>query len=280
MSLFWYLSFKGLIKYFLFQGLTLYIRYMIKVVLLGSGNVAYHLALALKSAEHVELIQRYSRNGNNDAIFDTSLACTNNIQELKKADIYIIAVKDDAIASLSEKLPLLDGLVVHTSGSIGMKALHVGLKKGVLYPVQTFSIHQKIDFKKVPMVIEAETNDDLQLLQMLANALSEKVFELNSAEREKLHVAAVFANNFSNYMFACADTLCDEFKLPFDILRPMILETGLKIQAMDPLEAQTGPARRNDQAIIEKHIEMLSGGKKEIYKLLSDAISKAYHLKE
>jgi len=280
LSLFWFLSLKGLIKYFLFQGLTLYIRYMIKVVLLGSGNVAYHLALALKSAEHVELIQRYSRSGNNDAFFDASLPCTNNLQDLKKADIYIIAVKDDAIASLSEKLPLLDGLVVHTSGSIGMKALHVGLKKGVFYPVQTFSINQKIDFKKVPLVIEADTKEDLQLLQILATSLSEQVFELNSTEREKLHVAAVFANNFSNYMFACADTLCNEFKLPFDILRPIILETGKKIQTMDPLEAQTGPARRNDQAIIEKHIEMLSGEQKEIYTLLSNAISKAYQLKE
>jgi len=253
---------------------------MIKVVLLGSGNVAYHLALALNSTEDVELIQRYSRSGNNDAFFDASLACTNNLNDLKKADIYIIAIKDDAIASLSEQLSFLDGLVVHTSGSIGMNALHDGLKKGVFYPVQTFSINQKIDFKKVPLVIEAETKADLQLLQILATSLSEQVFELNSAERERLHVAAVFANNFSNYMFACADTLCNEFKLPFDILRPIILETGKKIQTMDPLEAQTGPARRNDQAIIEKHIEMLSGEQKEIYKLLSIAISKAYQHKE
>ena len=115
MSLFWYLYFKGLIKYFLSKGLTLYIRYMIKVVLLGSGNVAYHLALALKSAEHVELIQRYSRNGNNDAFFDTSLPVTNNLLDLKIADIYILAIKDDSIGSLSEKLQHLNGLVVHTS---------------------------------------------------------------------------------------------------------------------------------------------------------------------
>lgn len=253
---------------------------MIKVVLLGSGNVAYHLALALKSAEQVELIQRYSRHGNNDAFFDASLPCSSDLKDLKKADIYILAVKDDSIGSLSEKLKHLNGLVVHTSGSMDMKILCPGLKRGVLYPVQTFTIQQKIDFKKVPLAIEAETREDLKLLHSLAAALSEKVFELDSSAREMLHVAAVFANNFSNYMFACADALCKEFKLPFDILRPMILETGKKVQDMDPYKAQTGPARRNDRAVIEKHIAMLQGEKKEIYTLLSESIMKAYKIKE
>ncbi len=253
---------------------------MIKVVLLGSGNVAYHLALALKSAEQVELIQRYSRNGNNDAFFDATLPCSNDLQDLKKADIYLLAIKDDNIGSLSEKLQHLKGLVVHTSGSVRYKTLHSGLRRGVLYPVQTFTINQAIEFKKVPLVIEAETKDDLQLLQTFAGSLSEQVFELNSLEREKLHVSAVFANNFSNYMFACADALCKEFNLPFDVLRPIILETGKKIQTMDPLEAQTGPARRNDQVIIEKHIGMLQGEKKEIYTLLSNAITKAFQPKD
>ena len=253
---------------------------MIKVVLLGSGNVAYHLALALKSAEQVELIQRYSRNGNNDAFFDATLPCSNDLQDLKKADIYLLAIKDDNIGSFSKELQHLKGLVVHTSGSVPMKTLHSGLRRGVVYPVQTFTINQAIEFKKVPLVIEAETKDDLQLLQTFAGSLSEQVFELDSNEREKLHVSAVFANNFSNYMFACADALCKEFNLPFDVLRPIILETGKKIQTMDPLEAQTGPARRNDQVIIEKHIGMLQGEKKEIYTLLSNAITKAFQPKD
>ncbi len=252
---------------------------MIKVVLLGSGNVAYHLALALKSAENVELIQRYSRNGKNDVFFDTFLPATNNLEHLKTADVYIIAVKDDAIGSLSENLSHLNGLVLHTSGSMPIDAIHSSLKRGVLYPVQTFTINQKIDFKKVPLVIEATTTEDLKLLDTLATSLSERVFELNSSKREKLHVAAVFANNFSNYMFTCTDELCKEFKLPFDALRPIILETGKKIQAMDPLQAQTGPARRNDRAIIEKHIDMLEGEKKEIYTILSNAITKTYQPK-
>ena len=253
---------------------------MIKVVLLGSGNVAYHLALALKSADHVELIQRYSRNGNNNSYFEPTLPCTNQLKDLKKADIYIIAINDDSISSFSKKLASLDGLVVHTSGSIGMNELDQNLKRGVFYPVQTFTINQKIDFKKVPLIIEADSKEDLQLLYHLATALSDQVFELNSSEREKLHVSAVFANNFSNYMFACADTICQEFNLPFDILKPIILETAKKIQDISPKEAQTGPARRNDQATIEKHLELLQGEKKEVYQILSKAITKSYQLKE
>jgi len=252
---------------------------MIKVVLLGSGNVAYHLALALASAENIELIQRYSRNGNNDAFFDPSLPCTDNLQDLKKADIYIIAVKDGAINSFSKKLQHVDGLIVHTSGSMALNEIHSSLRKAVLYPVQTFTINQKVDFKKVPLVIEAESNEDYMLLQTLASGLSEQVYQLSSSEREKLHVAAVFANNFSNYMFTCAEAICSEFQLPFDLLRPIILETGRKIQTISPIQSQTGPARRNDQAIIEKHIIMLQEEKKEIYKLLSKAITKSYQHK-
>lgn len=252
---------------------------MIKVVLLGSGNVAYHLALALTSAENIDLIQRYSRNGNNDSFFDPSIPSTGNLQDLKEADIYILAVKDMAISGLSKKLQHLNGLFVHTSGSVALNEIHSNLKKGVLYPVQTFTINQKVDFQKVPLVIEADTNEDYLLLQTLANGLSEKVYQLNSLEREKLHVAAVFANNFSNYMFTCAEAICSEFELPFDLLRPIILETGKKIQTISPMQSQTGPARRNDQAIIEKHIIMLDEEKKEIYKLLSEAITKSYQHK-
>ena len=109
---------------------------MIKVVLLGSGNVAYHLALALKSAEDVELIQRYSRQGNNDALFDPSLPVSNTFENLKKADIYIIAVKDDAIPSVSKQMEHVQGLVVHTSGGISMEAINASSRRGVLYPVQ------------------------------------------------------------------------------------------------------------------------------------------------
>ncbi len=253
---------------------------MIKVVLLGSGNVAYHLALALKSAANVAIVQRYSRNGTHNDYFDPALPCTNNLNELKEADVYILAVKDEVIGRLSRNLRGIKGLVVHTSGSIPLMELHQDLRKGVLYPVQTLRIDQPVNFSEIPLVIEAERDQDLELLHELASALSKKVVKLNSKEREKLHISAVFANNFSNYMFICAEALCIEHNISFDILRPMILETGKKLQYLDPLQAQTGPARRNDQAIIEKHLDALEGDKKEIYKLLSDSITSTYQIKK
>jgi len=252
---------------------------MIKVVLLGSGNVAYHLALALNSAEHVELIQRYSRNATNSILFDSSIPHTCDLETLLTADVYIIAIKDEAIASISEKISHLKGLVIHTSGTVPMHALDSKLKRGVLYPVQSLSIKQHIEFNEVPLVIEAAKNKDLELLHQLASQLSDHIFNLDSVARKKLHISAVFANNFSNYMFTCAQTLCQKNQIPFEVLRPLILETGKKIQYMDPLEAQTGPARRNDQQVIEKHLGQLSGEHKEIYEIVTAAISKTYQPK-
>lgn len=270
---------KGLIKYFLFNGLTVYIRYMINVVLLGSGNVAYHLALALKSAENVELIQRYSRNYTNSLIFDNSVPHVTRLDLLKTADIYIIAIKDEAISEVSSKLQHLKGLVVHTSGAIPMSVLSPNKNRGVLYPVQSLSVRQQIEFNEVPLVIEADNDHNLEMLYKLASSMSHHVYKLDSAAREKLHVSAVFANNFSNFMFSCADALCQKYEIPFEVLRPLILETGKKVQYMDPLEAQTGPARRNDQEVIDRHLSQLTGKHREIYQLLTAAIKKTYQHK-
>ena len=252
---------------------------MIKVVLLGSGNVAYHLALAMKSADNIELIQRYSRKNSNAQLFDRSVPHTTDLLELKAADIYILAIKDAVITKVCKSLRHLKGFLVHTSGAMGLNVLDSRFRRGVLYPVQSLSIDQKIDLKDVPFAIETEFTEDQVLLQKLAAELSHHVFELDSAKREKLHVAAVFANNFSNFMFTCAEDLCKEHEIPFEILRPLILETGRKVQYMPPLDAQTGPARRHDQDVIEKHLNQLKGQQKEIYKLLSLAISNTYKRK-
>ena len=249
---------------------------MIKVVLLGSGNVAYHLALAMKSTKNVELVQRYSRKNSNAQLFDSSVPHTTNLNKIKSADIYILALKDEVIAKVCKSLKHLNGLLVHTSGAMGMDVLDSRFRRGVLYPVQSLSINQKINLKNVPFAIEADSIADQQLLQDLASELSDYVYELDSDQREKLHVSAVFANNFSNFMFTCAKDLCDEHQIPFEILRPLILETGRKVQYLQPMDAQTGPARRHDQDVIEKHLNQLKGQHRDIYKLLSLAISNAY----
>ena len=249
---------------------------MIKVVLLGSGNVAYHLAMAMKSANNVELVQRYSRKNANAAFFDSSIPHTSDLKQLKSADVYILAVRDEAIAKVYKLLDHVKGLMVHTSGAMGLDILAPRSRRGVLYPVQSLSIDQKIDLKEVPFAIEANSTEDLKLLQNVASVLSHQVFELDSIKREKLHVSAVFANNFSNFMFTCAEDLCKEHQIPFEILRPLIMETGKKVQYLKPFDAQTGPARRHDQQVIQKHMDQLKGQQKEIYKLLSLAISNAY----
>ncbi|MGI9532836.1 Rossmann-like and DUF2520 domain-containing protein [Lutimonas sp.] len=249
---------------------------MIKVVLIGDGNVAYQLAIALQSANNVDLIQRYSRSESNNSLFDPSIDHTTDLKHLKHADIYILAVKDEAIAEVAALIPDLNGIVVHTSGAMGLEQLGRHQRIGVIYPVQSLSIQQKINLKKVPFAIEASSKEDLDVIRTLISHISEHVFDLDSAKREKLHITAVFANNFSNFMFSCAEDLCQQFDIPFDILRPLIVETGKKIQYLDPLEAQTGPAKRLDHEVIQKHKKELKGMQKEIYTLLTEAIIKTY----
>lgn len=249
---------------------------MIKVVLLGAGNVAIHLATALREARDVELIQRFSRSTKNNGFFDPLIPVTDDLQKLKEADIYIIAILDDEIALFSNELGHLKGLVVHTSGSVHIDAIHKNLRKGVLYPVQTFSKERILDFRKVPLAIETSDKTDFALLHKLAVNLSDQVHETNSRQREKLHISAVFANNFSNYMYLLAKEICLENELPFDLLKPLIIETAGKITDLDPYLAQTGPAKRNDKKIVEKHLLMLEGEKKEIYNIVSRAIRNTY----
>lgn len=250
---------------------------MIKVVLLGAGNVAFYLANVLTMSKNINFIQRYSRNIKNDKYFDKNIPKTNNINNLSKADIYIIAINDDAISSFSKQLFFKDGLVVHTSGSMPIEALKCKAKKGVLYPLQTFSINHKVEYHQIPICIETENKKDKELLHLFANCISKNVYEINSSKREKLHIAAVFANNFSNYMFKLANDICDKNSIPFDILKPLIKETANKIQKISPIKAQTGPAKRNDNKVIENHLSQLSENQKEIYNLVSKSIINTYN---
>ncbi|MCK5677456.1 MAG: DUF2520 domain-containing protein [Flavobacteriaceae bacterium] len=250
---------------------------MIKVVLLGAGNVAFYLANVLTMSKKIDFIQRYSRNNINDKYFDKKIPKTNNINNLFKADIYIIAINDDAITNFSKQLIFTEGLVVHTSGSIPMNALKCKAKKGVLYPLQTFSINHKVKYNQIPICIETENKKDKELLNSLAKCLSKNVYEIISSQREKLHIAAVFANNFSNYMFKLANDICDENNISFDILKPLIEETANKIKKINPIEAQTGPAKRNDNKVIENHLSQLNENQKEIYTLVSKSIINTYN---
>lgn len=249
---------------------------MIKIVLLGAGNVASHLAKAFLASNAVELIQIYNRSKKNLKQFESQINTTTNLNALAKADIYIIAIPDDEISSFSVKLDTQDALVAHTSGSVAMLALAKKHRSAVFYPLQTFTKGKDIDFKNIPICIEAENKKDLTILEKLATTISDKVYKINSKQRKNLHVAAVFVNNFTNHLYHIGHQICNENNVPFEILAPLIQETANKIQELTPFEAQTGPAKRDDTQTIATHLAMLNKEQQEIYKLITQSITKTY----
>jgi predicted short-subunit dehydrogenase-like oxidoreductase (DUF2520 family) len=249
---------------------------MIKIVLLGTGNVATHLFKAFQNDESSEVIQVYNRSTKNLDIFK-SVNTTTSISKLKKADIYIIAISDDSISELSKKLQLRKKLVVHTSGAKPLQAISNQNKRGVFYPLQTFSSTKPVDFKTVPLCLEAEFDDDLILLEQLANIISNSVYHINSEQRKALHVAAVFVNNFVNHMYQKGEEICLEHNISFDILKPLIQETAAKIMTLSPEKSQTGPAIRSDKKVLQQHLEDLhSTTQQEMYKLLTQSIQQTH----
>jgi predicted short-subunit dehydrogenase-like oxidoreductase (DUF2520 family) len=249
---------------------------MVKVVILGGGNVALHLTTQLLKTKDAKVIQIYNRTIDTIKHLENHTSITNNISQLKDADIYIICVSDNAISNLSSKLNLKNKLVVHTSGSVSMNELQSDSNKGVFYLLQSFSKNRQLEFSEIPICIEAEKDEDLILLEKLGNLISNNLFFINSEQRKNLHVAAVFINNFVNHLYHIGNEICDNNKVPFEILQPLIQETAKKIIELSPLDAQTGPAKRNDTKTIEKHKAMLTTNQQEIYTLLTKSIYKTY----
>ncbi|HJS01490.1 MAG TPA: DUF2520 domain-containing protein [Flavobacterium sp.] len=250
---------------------------MIKISIIGSGNVAQHLITTFQNLKNlnseIELIQVFSRK--KEALThllhpDQIISDYNNLQEV---DLYIIAVSDDAIESVSNQLPFKNRLVVHTSGSAALTVLNNNNRKGVFYPLQTFTKGKTIDFKSIPICLEAENAPDYQLLDKIAKTLSEKVYAINSQQRKALHVAAVFVNNFTNHLYSIGNEICTENQVSFDILKPLIQETVEKIMTLSPNEAQTGPAIRNDKKTIKAHEAFLNHQNQlNLYKILTQSI--------
>ena len=250
---------------------------MIKIIIIGSGNVAQHLIAAFQDSlnlgTEIDLVQVFSRQTASVTHLLDLNKITNDLDALAEADLYIIAVSDDAIATISSQLPFKNRLVVHTSGSVSLNALNDNNRKGVFYPLQTFTKNKAVDFKTIPICLESENATDFQLLDKVAKAISEKVFAINSDKRKALHVAAVFVNNFTNHLYQIGSEICLEHQVPFEILKPLITETAQKIMVLSPEEAQTGPAKRNDTATIEAHEAFISNENHlKIYKILTQSI--------
>lgn len=246
---------------------------MIRVTLIGAGNVAQHLISTFLTATGIEIVQVYSRNSTTVIPGIGVDKIVSNYSDLKEADVYIIAVSDDAIASVSSQLPFENRLVVHTSGAAPLDALNDNNRKGIFYPLQTFTKGKQVDFKTIPMCLETVEPHDYFIVENVARAISDDVHAINSHQRKALHVAAVFVNNFTNYLYQLGHEICIENHVPFDILKPLILETAEKLLTLSPKEAQTGPAKRHDVSTIQAHESFLSNeNQSTIYKILTQSI--------
>lgn len=253
----------------------------VRVVMLGSGNVATHLARALHSAG-ADVVQVYNHHisGAERLAAEVGAAATAAVDEIADdADLYIISVTDDAIAPLAEALGKRGGVWVHTSGTTPASVLApVTGSYGVLYPLQTFSRDVEVDMSSVPIFTEAATPEALELVDSVARSISRTVSHADSEKRKLLHISAVFACNFTNHLWSFSVDILREAGEKLDVLRPLIEVTLAKALAAGPDAGQTGPARRGDLGTISRHLEALPEGEaRELYRRLSESILKKFH---
>lgn len=249
-----------------------------KVVIIGAGNVAYHLVRSITSSGN-KLLQIYNRTLSN--VSSTSTAnITQTINSISPdGDIYIVCVKDMAIEEIASKLRLENKLVVHTSGNRSMDLLKpCSSNYGVFYPIQSFTKNIPINFKKIPLVIEANNDQAQEILVDFSRTISDQVILMNEIDRQKLNIAGVFVNNFTNYIYSLAYDYLKNENIDFTILQPLIQNTVDKLKLGIPREMQTGPAVRNDSETIESHLKLLEDYPflKSIYQDVTQSIIK-YH---
>jgi len=235
---------------------------MKRVTIIGQGNVATHLCVAL--AGRVDELVNVSSREPEDIPADS--------------DIYIIAVSDDAIATVAASMPGVGGIVAHTAGSVPMEVLRPYFKHiGVFYPLQTFTKGDTLDYSRIPVFVEGNDSTVQSQLLGLASMFTANLFTANSAQRGRIHLASVFASNFANCLWGIADDILRPQGYGVDVLLPLIEASANKLKYMTPAEAQTGPARRGDAKIIELHTRELAGTPYQtIYELLSETILKKY----
>ena len=227
------------------------------IAIIGKGRVATHLGRALSLAGHEVTM------------------CGGRRRDLPvpdEAEVVILAVKDSAISQVAQSLAHSKALVVHTSGSISMDAIPSS-RCGVFYPLQTFSLDRDVDFRKIPIFIEAPTEEGLSILSQLASTISDTHFSMDSERRKAMHLAAVLCCNFVNHLFSISHDILADQGIPFSTLFPLIGETVDKVRVLSPHEAQTGPAVRWDENVMQSHMSMLANPiHREIYRLISESI--------
>lgn len=247
-----------------------------QTVIIGSGNVAYHLVKAFNQ-NHIDVKQIFGRNEAELSKISDEFHIPFSTEWLEDADLYIIAVSDSAVETVSGFIKKDNALVAHTSGSLPMEILKGNYRKASFYPLQTFSKTKTLDYSKIPFFIEAENQIDEKTLLELASIISENVETSDYEKRKYIHLTAVFACNFVNHLFARAKEISDSQDLPFHYFIPLIDETVEKIHHLEPKLAQTGPAVRGDERILKLHEELIKDEEHlKIYQLMNESIKKMY----
>tara|TARA_B100001094_G_scaffold204536_1_gene198445 strand:+ start:726 stop:1487 length:762 start_codon:yes stop_codon:yes gene_type:complete len=251
-----------------------------KVTLIGSGNVSWHLSDILQKNGH-EIVEVWSRSERNARLLSSKLNCNiiSSLNDLENTDLIIMSVKDDVIVEVLNKIKESNAPIVHTSGSVGSDVFKNRENFGVFYPIQSFNKNIVANFNETPICIEANNSELEEKLIILAKSISKSVHLLNSKQREQLHIAAVFSSNFTNHMMTISEEILNSNKMSFDLLKPLIKNTFEKIKNNHPKDVQTGPAIRKDYLIIEKHIELLKkhDDLKAIYSTISNHINNNFN---
>ena len=249
-----------------------------KIAILGSGNVAYHLAKMFKE-KNIPISQIFGRNEKDLQEISEQFEIPFSTTELADAELYFIAVNDDAVAAISKNIKNQNSLVAHTSGSLPKEILEGNYRKASFYPLQTFSKSKMLQYSEIPFFVEAENEADSQILENLALKISEKVMKSDYEKRKYIHLSAVFACNFVNHLFARAKEISDSQQIPFHYFLPLIKETTSKIEKIEPKLAQTGPAIRNDEKILQLHEALITEEEHlKIYQVMNESIKKMYEL--
>ena len=247
-----------------------------KTVIIGSGNVANHMAKAF-TQNNIKVHQIFGRNEIELSKISNQFNIPYSNGKLEEAELYIIAVSDSSVENVSELIKNENALVAHTSGSLPKEILKGNYRKASFYPLQTFSKSKDLDYSKIPFFIEADNQIDEKSLFELASIISDNVETSTYEKRKYIHLTAVFACNFVNHLFARAKQISDSQDLDFNYFIPLINETVEKISHLDPKLAQTGPAVRGDERVLKLHEELIKNEEQlYIYKTLNESIKKMY----
>lgn len=248
------------------------------IVIIGSGNVAWHLINAFTS-QGIRVVQVLARDEKKASGLSRAFAVPyilHPAEIYKTADLYVLAVQDDQIARTADSLGLSGQFLVHTSGFTGLDALEgASSATGVIWPLQTLTSGKRVDYRKIPFLIEASSDELAGELIQFVKLVSPKIIAADSQTRQKIHLAAVIASNLANHLYTISASILDRQGIPFEILGPLIRETADKAARKHPLKSQTGPAARRDLKVIGKHLELLKDepGFHDIYKMISENIS-------